>query len=211
MPSDSSASTPGLNALAEAWAAQSGWEMLAVVLALAYLILVVRQNPWCWLAALISTTIYTALFWDVQLLMQSALNAYYMAMAAYGWWYWRRGGEAEATPPIVRWSGSRHAINLTLIASATGVSGYFLDRFTDAALPYLDSFVTWAAVLTTFMVARKVLENWIYWWVINSLAIVLFLDRGLVLTAALHAAYLLIALVGWRQWRQDYRAQAASA
>jgi nicotinamide mononucleotide transporter len=211
MPSESNGSIFSLDALARAWAAQSGWELLAVALALTYLLLVVRQNPWCWAAALISTAIYTVLFWDVSLLMQSALNAYYMGMAVYGWWYWRHGGEAEASPPIVRWSRSRHAINLALIASATGVSGYFLDRFTAAALPYLDSFVTWAAVLTTFMVARKVLENWIYWWVINSLAIVLFLDRGLVLTAALHAAYLLIAVVGWRQWRRDFRAGRARA
>jgi len=210
MPSDANGSILSLEALARAWAAQSGWEVLAVLLALTYLVLVVRQNAWCWVAALISTTIYTALFWDAQLLMQSALNIFYMVMAIYGWWYWRQGGEGEQTPPIVRWGGARHTTNLGLIAIAAGGSGFFLDRYTNAALPYLDSLITWAAVLTTFMVARKVLENWVYWWVINSLAIALFLDRGLALTAALHAAYLLIALVGWRQWLRAYRVQQES-
>ncbi|MEN1728389.1 MAG: nicotinamide riboside transporter PnuC [Pseudomonadota bacterium] len=211
MPSETNDSLVGFDALAQAWAAQSGWEMLAVGLALAYLVLVVRQNPWCWAAALVSTAIYAVLFWDVSLLMQSGLNAYYMAMAVYGWWHWRHGGEAEQAAAIVRWTSWLHGLMLVLIVFIAGLSGYLLDRYTDAALPYLDAVVTWSAVLTTFMVARKVLENWLYWWVINSLAIVLFLDRGLVLTAALHAAYLMIAVVGWRQWLRDYRAQLAGA
>ena len=215
MPSEPQGSWFGLDALVRAWAAQSDWEMLAVVLALAYLILAVRQNAWCWAAALVSTAIYTVVFWDAALLMQSALNVYYMAMAVYGWWHWRHGGGGGSDAPraaaIVRWSGMKHAFGLALILVAAGVSGYLLDRHTEAALPYLDALVTWAAVLTTFMVARKVLENWIYWWVINALAIGLFIDRGLMLTAALHAAYLVIALVGWRQWRGDYRAQAVSS
>ncbi|OAB63110.1 nicotinamide mononucleotide transporter [Leptolyngbya valderiana BDU 20041] len=211
MPSESDDSILSLDALARAWAAQSGWEMLAVILAIAYLLLVVRQNPWCWAAALISTAIYTVLFRDVSLLMQSALNAYYMGMAVYGWWHWRHGGQDDQAVVIVRWPLSLHALSIALILIAAGVSGHLLDRYTEAALPYLDALVTWAAVLTTFMVARKVLENWIYWWMINSLAIVLFIDRGLVLTAALHAAYLMIAIVGWRQWLRDYRAGLASS
>jgi nicotinamide mononucleotide transporter len=211
MPSESTASVFSLDALARAWAAQSGWEMLAVMLALAYLVLVVRQNPWCWAAALASTAIYTVLFWDVQLLMQSALNAYYMGMAVYGWWHWRHGGEGDQEAPIIRWPLSLHVLSIALILIAAAVSGFLLDRYTQAALPYLDALVTWAAVLTTFMVARKVLENWIYWWLINALAIVLFIDRGLVLTASLYAAYLVIALVGWRQWLRDYRAGRARA
>jgi len=211
MPSESDGSIFSLDALARAWAAQSGWEVLAVVLAITYLLLVVRQNLWCWAAALVSTAIYTVLFWDASLLMQSALNAYYMGMAVYGWWHWRHGGQEDQAAPIVRWPVALHVLSITLILIVAALSGYLLDRYTGAALPYLDALVTWAAVLTTFMVARKVLENWIYWWIINSLAIVLFIDRGLVLTAALHAAYLMIAIVGWRQWLRDYRDGRASS
>jgi nicotinamide mononucleotide transporter len=60
------------------------------------------------------------------------------------------------------------------------------------------------------MVARKVLENWAYWMVINSLAIVLFVDRGMLPTAGLHAAYLVISVFGWRRWRRDYQGQRAA-
>jgi nicotinamide mononucleotide transporter len=199
------------DALAGAWAAQSPWEMLAVGLALAYLLLAVRQNPLCWLAAGVSTAIYTALFWQVQLVMQSALNAYYLAMAVYGWWLWRRGGEEHTPLPINRWSWSRHALALLVVLVLTALSGSLLGWHSDAAWPYLDSLITWGAVITTFMVARKVLENWAWWMLINSLAVFLFLERGLVLTAVLHGAYLLISIFGWRRWWLDYRRQSPAA
>jgi nicotinamide mononucleotide transporter len=70
----------------------SPWEAVAVVLAIAYLLLAVKENILCWLFAFMSTAIYTVLFWDVSLLMESALNGYYMAMAVYGWYQWTRGG-----------------------------------------------------------------------------------------------------------------------
>jgi nicotinamide mononucleotide transporter len=197
--------------LALRWAQMSGWELAAVVLAVAYLLLAVRQNRWCWAAAFVSTAIFTVLFWNVQLVMQSALNGYYMAMAVYGWWHWQHGdgGDQAGGLPIHRWGAKQHAVALGMITAFALVSGYLLDRHSDAAWPYLDSFVTWGAVVTTFMVARKVLDNWAYWMVINSLAIVLFVDRGMALTALLHATYLVISVFGWISWIRDYRRQPA--
>ncbi len=84
-----------------------------------------------------------------------------------------------------------------------------LHRYSEAALPFLDSFTTWGSVLTTWMVARKILENWLYWLVIDSVSIYLYLDRGLHLTALLFAAYLIIALFGYRKWLLHYRATCA--
>src|SRR5210317_346288 len=72
--------------------AMSLLELTAVVFAMAYVLLAVRENVLCWLFALLSTAIYTVLFWNVSLLMESALNVYYMAMAVYGWYQWTRGG-----------------------------------------------------------------------------------------------------------------------
>ncbi|MFO7764038.1 MAG: nicotinamide riboside transporter PnuC [Wenzhouxiangellaceae bacterium] len=206
----SAASRSWLEPVAERAAQMSGWEVAAVLLAVAYLLLAVRQNRLCWVAAFISTALYTVLFWQVQLMMQSALNVYYMAMAVYGWWHWRHGRRtpgdpAEAQLPITRWSGRRHLLVLGLIAACALVSGALLDANTRAAWPYLDSVVTWGAVVTTWMVARKVLENWAYWMVINSLAVFLFIDRDMPLTAGLHVAYLVISVFGWTSWYRDYR------
>jgi len=193
-----------LQQLANRGAQMSGWEMLAVLLALAYLLLAVRQMRLCWLAAFASTALYTLLFWQVQLLMQSALNVYYMAMAVYGWHQWRHGGQDGETRAITRWPWRNHAFALAAIAGCSLLSGLLLDRHTQAAWPYLDSLITWAAVVATYMVARKVLENWAYWMLINSLAMFMFTDRGMELTAALHAIYLLISVFGWIAWQRDY-------
>ncbi len=191
--------------IARAWAQMSGWEMAAVALAIAYLVLAVRQNRLCWYCALASTAIYTVLFWDVQLLMESALNVYYMGMAVYGWWQWRHGGTQQISLPVQRWHWQQHALTLAGIALVTLVSGTLLNRYTDAAWPFVDSFTTWASVITTYMVARKVLENWYYWMVINSTSIVIFIERELYLTALLLMSYLVISIFGLIAWRRDYR------
>lgn len=184
-----------------------GWEALAVALGVAYLLLAVRESLWCWYAAFFSTAIYLWLFWQVSLPMESALQLYYLVMAVYGWYQWRHGG-AQATPlSISTWGARQHGVAIAAILLASAVSGALLTRYTDAALPYLDSFTTWGSILTTWMVARKVLENWVYWLVIDSASIWLYLERGLLMTAGLFAVYLVIVLFGWRQWLLHYRAQ----
>lgn len=192
--------------LVEAAQQASIWEWLAVLSGIAYLLLAMRENNVCWYFAFVSTLIYTLLFWDVSLLMDSALNVYYMAMAIYGWWYWRRGGGAHSRALIRRWTMGKHGLALLGIVLASVLSGYLLSRYTDAAWPYLDSFTTWGSVLTTWMVAQKILENWLYWIVIDSISVVLYVDRGLYLTAVLFAAYVVIVIFGFFNWRQHYRA-----
>jgi len=182
------------------------WEECAVAFGIIYLLLAMRQNIACWYAAFASTLIYMFLFWDVRLLMESGLQVYYLVMAIFGWWQWRhhnKSGQKEDLE-ISSWSVQQHslAIGGTLILAA--ISGQLLSENTDAAHPYLDSFTTWGAVITTYMVTRKVLENWLYWIVIDGLSIFLYLDRELYPTAALFVAYEVIVVIGYFQWRKEY-------
>ncbi len=182
--------------------ATSVWEMTAVLLSIAYLLLALRENSWCWYCAFVSTVIYTLLFWDVNLLMQAALNLYYMAMAVYGWQQWRRGGANHAGLAIRRWPLGRHLVAVVSVTLLTGISGALLAHNTSATLPYLDSFTTWGSVLTTWMVARKIIENWLYWIAIDSVSIVLYLNTGMYLTALLFAGYVIIVIFGYLAWRK---------
>jgi nicotinamide mononucleotide transporter len=93
----------------------------------------------------------------------------------------------------------------------TLISGYLLNSGTDAKLPYLDSFTTWASVVTTVMVARKVLENWVYWLVIDSVSIYLYIDRELYFTAILFAVYIVIIFFGWFSWSKNYQRNMEAA
>jgi nicotinamide mononucleotide transporter len=184
-------------------------ELVAVGLGIAYLLLAVREQIACWYTAFVSTAIFLYLFWDVRLLMESGLQVYYLAMAVYGWLQWRNGGRDHAPLRIHAWRWQQHAVAVVVVLSASLLSGLLLERYTDARLPFVDSFTTWGSIVTTWMVARKVLENWLYWLVIDAVSIFLYLDRGLYFTAALFAAYLVIAVFGWYQWHRVWRAQQA--
>jgi nicotinamide mononucleotide transporter len=179
-------------------------ETLAVALGMSYLLLAMRENSLCWYCAFFSTAIYVYIFGDVSLYMESALNVYYMGMAVYGWLQWQKGGANHSGVEIVRWTAKHHIICILVILIASVISGYLLSVNTDARLPYLDSFTTWASVLTTVMVARKVLENWLYWIVINSVSIYLYIDRDLDQTAAMFTLYLVLSVLGYVVWKKNY-------
>lgn len=187
--------------------AMSPWEVVAVILAIAYLLLAAREHIACWYCAFTSTAIFTVLFFDVSLLMDSALNVYYMAMAIYGWRQWRYGGADSQGVAIRTLAPSHHGLIALAIAGCTAVSGFLLHEHTGAAWPYVDSFTTWSSVITTFMVAHKILENWLYWFVVDAVSIPLYIDRGLYLTAFLFFAYLVIVVIGFVSWRKHYAAQ----
>lgn len=194
-------------AIIEALELTSWWEVPAVVLAILYLVLAARENIWCWAAAFASTAIYTYVFFDVNLYLESALQIYYLAMAVYGWYQWRHPADPSSTLPISTWSLKKHGVVIAGTGAVVVTSGYLLSENTPAALPYLDAFTTWYAVVTTYMVAKKVLENWGYWFVIDSALVYLSYSRGLYLTALLYVAYLIIIVFGYWKWKKEYDQQ----
>lgn len=179
----------------------NAWEALAVVLAVAYLVLAIRQNIWCWAAAALSTLIFLFVMYGAGLYMESALQLFYLAMAGYGWWQWRGGVHGSRELQVTTWPARHHLIALSAVAVLVAASGGLLHRFTEAALPFWDSLTTWGAVVATFMVARKILENWVYWFVIDAISVGLYTARGLNLTALLFVAYLVMIVIGYRSWR----------
>jgi len=187
-----------------------GWEGIAVACAVAYLVLAIRQNIWCWLFAGVSTAIFVYVFVEARLYMESALNVFYFAMAIYGWYSWRNvRGEGDSELPVTTWSADTHGVAILAIIMASAASGFYLDMATDAAFPYIDSATTWASIWATFLVARKVLENWWYWLVIDLASILIYWSRGLELTALLFAVYVIMIPFGLISWRRSMTAGAA--
>lgn len=193
-----------MNEIVDGLKAMSGWEAIAVVLAIAYLLLAMKESLWCWYCAFFSTAIYTLIFWDVSLLMESALNVFYMVMAVYGWWQWQRGGSRHQGLRIHRLPLRVHAVIIGFVVVLSLMSGYWLTNNTSAVWPYVDAFTTWGSVVTTWMVARKILENWLYWIVIDSVSMFLYVDRGLYLTALLFFAYVIIVIFGYFNWKAEW-------
>ncbi len=180
-------------------------ETTAVVAAILYLLLAIRENIWCWLFAGISTAIYVYLFITAQLYMESALNVFYLAMAIYGFSVWYRGRTDEHELPVSVWAVRTHGFAIAAILLASLVSGYLLDTRTDAAFPYIDSLTTWSAIWATFLVARKVLENWWYWLVIDIASIFIYWSRDLQLTSLLFIVYVIMIPFGLISWTRSWR------
>jgi len=183
-------------------------EAIAAALGLAYLLLAVKRNLLCWFCAFVSTAIYLVLFAKAALYMQSALQVFYLIMAVYGFIDWKAGRTEETGVLIRTWSARQHALAVVAVTVATAINGWLLAKHTDAAAPYLDSFVTWSSVITTWMVARRVLENWLYWIVVDAIAAYLYFSQGLLWTTVLFVIYLGIVVHGYFVWRKERREQA---
>jgi nicotinamide mononucleotide transporter len=193
--------------LVSAWRGTSWIEFIAAVLAVLYLLLAIRQSVGCWVASFVSSCLYVWVLFGARLYMESVLNAFYAAMALYGFWQWQGGAGREALA-VSRWTPVRNALGVAGVLVLSMVSSHFLRRFTAAAWPFMDSMVTWASVFATFLVARKVYENWHWWLVIDSVSLCLYFSRRLYLTMLLFALYLALIAIGMREWRRTLPAVA---
>jgi nicotinamide mononucleotide transporter len=183
-------------------------ELVAMLLALAYLLLAYRRSRWCWVAGGVSSAIFIVLAARARLPMQAALQVYYVLMSVYGFQHWSRNDGARA---ITTWPLRFHLAACAGIAAASLATARFLQAETQAAWPYLDSLTTWGSLFTTWLVARVKLENWIYWFVIDTALAFLFAAQKLYLFALLSVVYLGIVVAGYLSWLKSYRMQRALA
>ena len=199
-----------LNQFIEQLIATSFLEWVAVICALTYVILAIKESLWCWPAAFVSTSIYIFLFFDVNLYMESLLNIFYLSMAVYGWQQWHKRTDNKASVVINRWSLAFHLKAIGLTSIAVIITAFLLDKYTNQSLALADSFTTGFALLTTYMVTQKVLENWLYWLVINSVSIFIYVSKGFALTSILTVLYVILSVYGWIAWKKIHEQQSLS-
>lgn len=194
-------------------------ELIAVVASLLYVVLAAKGNLWCWPAAILSTVLYTVIFYDVYLWMDSILQLYYLLMAVYGWYCWRNtmannkdasNAQSNGQGKVLlysQWTLQRHSIMIIALALLSLALGWLMATYTPTHFPYLDSATTVFAVFATYLLTQKVLENWLYFIVIDFVSIYLYIEKGLIPTAALFVCYVLLASYGYLQWRKLYLQQ----
>jgi nicotinamide mononucleotide transporter len=163
-------------------------EAAGVLFSVLYLVLAIRENLWCWPAAFVSSVLTILVMFGARLYSEAALNVFYAAMAVYGWYQWRYGGRRHGARelPIGVWPLEAHVLAIGGSVVLAAVVGWFVSRHTNAAFPYLDAFVTVSSIVTTYMVARKILENWIYWLVVDSFSMYLYWQREHVQLSRFH-------------------------
>lgn len=174
-------------------------EIAAVACGIGYILLAIRQHRACWIAGGFSTALYGVVFFDAGLPMQSALQVVYVAMSVYGWICWRPAAGASVRPRS--WPVSGHLLALAGVAVATAVTALLVGRHALATAPVADSLGAWASLFATWLLARRYIDTW-YWWIVIDLGLAgLFASQGLAFTAALYFAYAVLAVAGWRSWR----------
>jgi len=172
-------------------------ESVAVFFSILYVILAAKENILCWGAAAISVTLYIYIFFSVQLYPETGLQVFYLFMAFYGYYNWNK---KEQSLQIIEWNISKHFAVLILGAILTFLMGFYFTTYTNAKMPIVDSFTTVFSIFATYMVVKKILGNWLYWIVIDTVSVYLFYSRDLHLTSLLFMAYTIIAVFGYFNW-----------
>ncbi len=206
---------PELSIIDQIWntaVAISPLEWVATILSILYVILAAKGNPWCWPLGLASVIITFMVYIrpDVRLYSEATLQVYYMGMSVYGWMVWtkKKGGtdndNTENLTLIQYWTVKQH-----LMAFGAGIvlllllGGFW--SWMGGALPYLDAFTTSFSLIATYMVTQKIIENWIYWIVIDLVSVFMNWDRGLYLFAVLFFVYCVVAIFGYLEWRKQLK------
>lgn len=183
-------------------------ELFGVLSGMVTVWLATRQNIWCWPIGLVSVSLFVAIFHEAKLYGAMGLQVVYVGLCIYGWYSWLHGGAQHGRLRVSRTSPALLAALAAGGAATTVALGTWLDRRTDAALPYLDAGTTSFSLVAQWLQARKRIENWAVWLVVDIIYVGMNLSRGLVLTAGLYAVYLGLAVVGFRQWRASMREPA---
>lgn len=181
-------------------------ELAASLLGLANIALLVRRSVWNFPFALGSVSCTGVVLWEARLYAETGLQAFFFATNLWGWWLWAQARGAEESAVPVRWMSMPERMTWSGATTVLSFSlGWLLHRFTNAALPFADSAVTGASIAAQILLSLRRVENWVLWVAIDVVAIGLYLARGLPLLATLYAVFLVLSVLGLRQWTKAAR------
>jgi nicotinamide mononucleotide transporter len=188
------------------WHQQTLLEVAGVITGLLCVYLAAVNNIWNWPIAVVSVGIYIFIFFDARLYADMGLQLYFMAMNFYGWYYWSRKPSTEKKSPVQRVTKKEIVFSIIAVCVFTFILGTVL-KYTPASYPYIDSFCTACSLVAQVFLARKVLENWLIWIFVDIIYVGVYIYKHLDLTAIMYAIYVAIALLGYIDWKKDYKKQ----
>jgi nicotinamide mononucleotide transporter len=184
-------------------------ELAGLVFGLLAVWFLIKQNILTWPAGIIYVFISFVIFWRIQLYGDFLLHIFFLVLNVYGWFYWAKGSKKEELPV----SSLSLKENL-MLAGLTGVGifvfGYFLEQLPSlinglepASVPYWDATTSIMSVTGMWLTTRKKIENWYYWLIIDIVASVIYIYKGIYFYSFLYAVYILMAVWGYREWKSS--------
>jgi len=195
-----------IHILKEWWQQQTLLEITGVITGLSCVYLAALNNIWNWPIAVVSVGIYIFIFFGAHLYADMGLQFYFMAMNFYGWYYWSKKPANEEKSPVLLITKKEIVFSIIAIIVFTYILGSIL-KYTPASYPYIDSFCTACSLVAQVFLARKVLENWLIWIFVDVIYVGVYIYKHLDLTAVMYAIYVGIALLGYIDWKKDYKKQ----
>jgi len=182
-------------------------EIIAVGLSLTFLILLIKENIYCWFFGITGSLVSIFLFYRIGLYAESILYCYYVLIGFYGYQLWNSKANAQELP-IIDVLPKQH-FSYILIGVVTALClGYFLENYTEASKPYLDAFTTIISFIASYLEAKKILSGWYYWIIVNGVTLGLYLNKELYIYFILTLLYFALSFYGLREWNRKIKIQA---
>ncbi|NBC83213.1 MAG: nicotinamide riboside transporter PnuC [Bacteroidetes bacterium] len=185
------------------WLSGNYIEVIGTILGLLYLYFSIKGNIWLWFFGLATSAVYVYVFYVSKLYADMSLNVYYVLVSIYGFINWKFIGNDDSKILAIKKldkNGYLLSISITLLLFIC--IGYMLDNFTDSDIPYLDAFTTAASVVATWMLARKIIDHWLFWIVIDATSLGIYIYKELYATVVLFIIYTIMAIAGYMSWKK---------
>ncbi|MFP4663758.1 MAG: nicotinamide riboside transporter PnuC [Bacteroidales bacterium] len=193
------------------WLAGNYFELAAALLGVVSIFLQIKQNHFYWLVALVMVSMYIYVYYESKFYADMSLQIYYVIVSIYGWLHWvfgnkkrKKNGDGKKLP-VSKLKRKEWLLSIAASIMLFFVIWYILDKFTDSPVPIGDAFTTSLSFVATWMLARKLIENWLFWIVVDVVATGLYIYKGLYPTAALFLFLTVMAFIGYFAWRKDLK------
>lgn len=200
-----------VGAIVAGFASASLLDRVNLVLGLIGVWLMIRRTLWAFPVGLVAVAVQGVLFFQSRFYADAALQVFFFATLAWGWWRWSTHQAVGPEIPVQRLGLSGWAISIGAGAAATVGWALALRAWTDAVMPWRDAFIAAFSVVAQVLQARRNLENWPFWLVVNGVAIAAYWRAELAYTAFLYALYLVLGIVGWRAWHRAPKASVPAS
>ncbi len=203
----------------ESWLQHYWIELAGTIFAIIYLSLSIRENIWLWPVGFLTSFFYLIVFFQSRLYADMGLQFYYLVVSVYGWFHWlgqrNKGVLVKTVLPTVsitklEWIVYLLAIGILIIFIYLAL--IFLPGLLNlppSDLPLGDAFTTAASIVATWMLARKILENWLIWIVVNAFSLGMYAYKGLHITVFLFVIYTAMSVVGYYRWKTHMQQEPA--
>lgn len=188
------------------WVGENYFELIASGIGFVAIFLQIKQNVWYWLVSIIMVSMYVYIYIDAKLYADMSLQVYYLVISFYGWYMWLFGNKTNLKHSELH--VSQVSKKLIWVLVFLGIFLFFiivwvLMTYTNSDLPYWDSFTTALSFVATWMLARKILENWLIWIIVDAVSVGIYIYKDLYPTAVLFLFLTILAFVGYIQWKKD--------